>query len=567
MERSGQPAEAERVLIELLGSYPTAAGALAMLAQLGADRGAPDLVLPYAEAAADRAGYEQATIHQVLIRALTDSGLADEALERAGAWVEARPMDTAGYSELSSALSRLGRRGDAIRALVDARNRTGDSDLFSQELALLYETEGDTESAAREWLRVLAWGDVGVTAVEAHLNSPGVDADSIVPAIERALEQSGVAMTTRMGGLELSLRLDRPAWSRHLAETLAGAAPFEMRWQLLRKYYLDARDQGYVTHARWAASRLAAESTEDADRLQWETVEAGLAVNQGDEGYAATVFARVLEESDRASETRRVAIQNLVILGADSDPVEAERLIDLHSREFPDREGDLAAMAIQLSKAYVGRGDLRAASRSLDLGPSQPADASTAARLAAQRGFLALFEGNVSEARSHLETAGFIPGGNPAERTQVLLFLDVLDQADSSEVATLGRGIYALESGVDSAPILSSANRWASMRSGQGAAGLMRLAASALDRSDLEAEAESVRLSLIRAYPRASEAPGALLALAREALPTRSDDARTWLERLIIDHPESALAPVARRMLSDIERRIPDDPVEQGAEL
>jgi tetratricopeptide (TPR) repeat protein len=554
MERSGQPGEAERVLIELLSSYPTAAGALSMLAQLGADRGAPDLVLPYAEAAAERAGYDQATIHQVLIRALADSGLTDEALERARAWVDARPLDTVGYSELASALTRLGRRGDAISVLVDARGTTGDADLFSQELAILYLAEGDTESAAGEWLRVLAWGDVGVTAVEAHVNAPGVEAEVIVPAIERALGQTSVAMTTRIGGLELALRLERPEWSRELAERLAGEAPFEMRWQLLRKYYLDTRDRGYVTHARWAASRLAAESTEAADRLQWETVEAGLAVDQGDEDHAAIVFARVLEQSDRGSETRRVSLQNLVILGADADPREAERLIEIHAAEFPEREADLAAMAIQLSKAYVGRGDLGAARRSLDLGPSQPADASTAARLSAQRGYLALFEGDVGGARSFLETAGLIPGGNPAERTEVLLLLDVLGQADSAQVAVLGKGIYALQSAGDSAPLLRSTDRWATGSGGAGAPGLMRLAASALERAGSAGEAESVRLALVSAYPRASETPGALLALAREAMPARADEARTWLERLVIDHPESALAPVARRLLSELDR-------------
>jgi hypothetical protein len=31
------------------------------------------------------------------------------------------------------------------------------------------------------------------------------------------------------------------------------------------------------------------------------------------------------------------------------------------------------------------------------------------------------------------------------------------------------------------------------------------------------------------------------------------------LQRLIIDHPESALAPVARRLLSELDRRLPAD--------
>lgn len=559
MERSGQPAEAERVLIELLGSQPTAAGALAMLAQLGADRGAPDLVLPYAEAAAERAGYEQASIHQVLIRALADSGLADEALERARAWVSARPTDTAGHAELSSAYSRLGQRDEAIRVLVDARQRTGDDDVFSQELALLYLANGDRDSASREWLRVLAWGDVGVAAVVAQLRAPGVDTEKVLDGIERALESPAVGLTARRGGLELALQLDRPTWSRRLAETLADQSPDDMRWQLLRKYYLDARDQGYATHARWAAGRLSAEATDAEDRLQWEAVEASLAMDQGDREYASRSFDRILADSERGSETRRLALQSLVVLRADRDPRAAERFIAVHAGEFPEREADLAGMVIRLSRAHVRRADLGAATRVLGLAPPQPVNASTAARLAAQRGHLSLFAGQIDAARAHLETAAFIPGGDPEERTEVLLFLDVMDKADSVGVAALGRGIYSLLAGQGSVSLMQSARGWASAPSGSAAAGLMRLAAGALEREGLHAEAEAVRRSLIQSFPGASETPGALLALARAALPERPADSRGWLQRLIIDHSESALAPVARRLLSELDRRLPAD--------
>ncbi|MFQ5530178.1 MAG: hypothetical protein ACE5FP_07485, partial [Gemmatimonadota bacterium] len=95
-------------------------------------------------------------------------------------------------------------------------------------------------------------------------------------------------------------------------------------------------------------------------------------------------------------------------------------------------------------------------------------------------------------------------------------------------------------------------------RGASAAAGLMRLAAGALEHGDFEAEAEAVRLSLVETFPSASETPGALLSLARAALPGRPADSRRWLERLIIDHPESALAPVARRLLSELDRRVPE---------
>lgn len=557
MERSGQPGEAERVLIELLASHPAATGALTMLAQLGADRGAPDLVLPYAEAAAEQAGYDLAPIHQVLIRALSDSGFADEALDAARAWVAARPTDTAGYGELSSALSRLGRRVEAIEVLNDAKAQTGDEDLFAQELGLLHEAGGDYDAAAKEWLRVLAWGDVGVRAVEAHLTAPGVETPVVLSAVEAALRLPGVALTSRRGGLELALRLDRPDLSRELVENLADQVPFETRWQLLRKYYLEARDLGYLRHARWAAGRLAAEATAVDDRLRWEAVQASLALEQGDREQAEMAFDRILEASELGSDTRQLAVRSLVDLTADRDPEGAERLISIHLAEYPDQEAELAEMVIRLSRAHVRRGDLRAARRVLESAPSQPRDASTAARLAAQHGYLWLFKGDVDRARMHLETAGLIPGGDPDQRTVVLLFLDVLDRADSADVVTLGRGIYSLRSGQGPAALMHSAEEWARSSAGTASAGLMRLAAGELEQSELDSEADGVRHALIDAFPGASETPGALLARARAALQTRPAASRRWLQRLIIDHPESALAPVARRLLSELDHRIP----------
>jgi hypothetical protein len=345
---------------------------------------------------------------------------------------------------------------------------------------------------------------------------------------------------------------------------LTEQAPFDTRWQLLRKYYLDARDREYVQHARWAAGQLAVEATENDDRLKWEAVEASLAVEEGDREYAGRAFDRILVASASGSETRRLAVENLVALRVNLDPNAAEELISIHKSEFPEQEAELAGMVVRLSRAHVRRGDLGAAKRALDLAPSQPADASTVATLAAQSGFLWLFEGKVGRARNDLETAGFIPGADPDQRTEVLLFLDVMDRADSVDVATLGRGIYRLQSGTDPDALMSSVNNWTMSNRDLASAGLLRLAAGALARNHFDAEADTVRLALINVFPQAAEAPGALLALARSALPVDPEASRLWLQRLVIDHPESALAPVARRLLSELGQRefqTPDRPL------
>lgn len=563
LERSGQPGEAERALIELLGTQPTASQALAMLARLTEARGAPDVVLPFAETAADAAPYEQTAIHQVYVRALAASGMSERALAAAREWVEARPSDVSGYAELSNTYATLGRHDEAVGTLLDARERTDDDDLFAQELAVLHESAGQSEAAAREWLRVLAWGEAGVSAVEAHLRTPGVDRERVVDAIELVLEGTPVGFGALRGGLDLVLRLGRADTARRLAERVVERAPPETRRQVLRKYYADAREAGYAEDARWAAARLAEAAADAGERLQWEAVEASIALELGDRVHARTAFERILSAAPEGSDTRRLAINSLVVLRVDEDDDAAEELIERHAAEYPREDAALADLAIRLSQARVRRGDIGAAQRALALGPRQPSDASTASRLEAQRGHLALFRGRVSEAREHLETAGTIPGGDPGQRTEILLLLDVFSRADSAEIARLGRGIFALRSDDDPGALAESARRWAASGAAAGtpgaqaAAGLMRLAAGALAHDDFADEATEVRRALVEAYPETPEATGALMALARAELPERPDAARAWLRKLIVEHPGSALAPVARRLLSEIEGRVP----------
>ena len=76
-------------------------------------------------------------------------------------------------------------------------------------------------------------------------------------------------------------------------------------------------------------------------------------------------------------------------------------------------------------------------------------------------------------------------------------------------------------------------------------------AAQELQAAGQDREARSVRITIVEGWPRSPEAPRALMELARA---DRSDDpgqATLWLERLIVEYPESALAPIARRLLSE----------------
>ena len=70
-------------------------------------------------------------------------------------------------------------------------------------------------------------------------------------------------------------------------------------------------------------------------------------------------------------------------------------------------------------------------------------------------------------------------------------------------------------------------------------------------------DAAELRAHLVLAYPAAPEAPPALLALARGAIDEDPGRASSWLEQLVVDYANSAVAPVARRMLAELGGAVP----------
>jgi hypothetical protein len=64
-------------------------------------------------------------------------------------------------------------------------------------------------------------------------------------------------------------------------------------------------------------------------------------------------------------------------------------------------------------------------------------------------------------------------------------------------------------------------------------------------------EARSIRITIVEEWSGSPEAPRALLELARADHPENPARAADWLERLVVDYPESAMAPIARRLLAE----------------
>src|SRR5690606_11826972 len=159
---------------------------------------------------------------------------------------------------------------------------------------------------------------------------------------------------------------------------------------------------------------------------------------------------------------------------------------------------------------------------------------------------IALRRGDVTAARAALLAAA--PALHGEEATETIVLATLLGRVSASGAELLSRAMteLALDRTEDAVAVL-----WAEAggRSPDERPAILEVAARLADRGELDTEAERIRRAIITDHPQAPEAPAALLALAY-AVSARDPDApeaRELLERLILEHPRSALVPQARR--------------------
>jgi tetratricopeptide (TPR) repeat protein len=551
-ERAGRIEEAREELEAVLDGNPGSSTALAMYSQLLTPRGRAAEVLLRAEHAVEVNGPDDIVTMVVWIRTLRAVGLADSAVASAGRWAAERPGKPATYSEWAQALSASDRDDEAASVLVVGREATGNPAAFAQELSALLATAGDYTGAAEEWTQLLGWGKAGVSAVIDRIQSPGVDSDVAIGALKEVMTDGEYPVHVRRGALSLALQLEEREWSRGIAEQIVESVPSQMRRLVLRDYYLQARNRSWSDDAAWAARRLEEESVSDAERRHWRAMRADVAFLAGDSVEAERTFSVLARSAEPGTETHRRSLRRLFSIRAAEGSPEAESLLLAYAAEYPQDSVEAVEMRVELSIARVTAGDLAGAMAALDLLPD-PSDPSLASRVEGQRGVLALFDGRPAVALSHLETAAFIPGGDPVRRTDALLLADALDRSDSVSAVALGRGMLILLSDRDPQPMLINAEVWTSSGAPEASPTLLALAAGALENAGFSSEARQVRLVLVSTYPATAEAPAAMLELGRDALSRDPAEARVWFERLVIEHPDHALAPVARQELAILD--------------
>ena len=546
LDQAGREDEAMRALEHLLDEQPRSVSALVLLAQMAERAGEPGRALSRAETAvrADDSGLP--ALRQVWIRILQAAGLQDSALSVAQRWIMEEPTAVSGYLELSGLWARAGDQERAIDALTAGRVAIGSNRVFVQELASLQADRGSYAAAAVEWRPMLAWGQPGVEAVERGIRDRAAERPEALDALRTELSGPESTILEYKGGLQLALLLGETAWAREIVGRLVEDTPGPAALDVLRDYVARARDAGDLAGAAWAARSLVSRANSDEEIRYWRAIEADLSYEAGDLEAARASFSRLISETNPGSDLYEVSLRRLHELTVAGDPEGAESLLRAHLVHYPERTRVAVEMSVSSALAWLARGRLKRARAAIARVP--PADVEEAALQAAALGRVEILAGRPTAARVHLELAAGVPTDQPGVRIEALELLALVERADSAGLVELGRGVVAATGASDPEPLVGSVTRWSAERT-PGGERMASFAAQELQAAGWDREARMVRIAIVDGWTGSPEAPRALLELARADRAEDPARAIAWLERLIVEYPESAVAPIARRLL------------------
>ena len=540
LERSGHYGDAATVYFTTVRADPTNLAAL-----LGLERTLyilnrmPEL-LPLVQNARARLP-ESSALRSLELRVYAALNQLDSLAAIARRWAASAPQSDAAYREWGQALADRRMWDEARRAFLIGRRTLGGDGTLALELAELEQRAGNWEASAVEWGRAVTRSpDVEPSAASQLADAPAPQRDRVA----HVLTVPGASACARRLGAELLLTWGQPlaAWSA-IEPTLAAAdsdAP-----AALRRF---ADLAGSLTSPEGHRVRGLA-LTRWADLVPWSVgararAEAVRELLDGGDKIAAR---RVLEGYADSSGVAQAALIQLLIADNQLDVAE-ERLSATSTALAAD---DRAALRLALARARIARGELDRAAAAL-------ANDSSVAGLA-QRGWIALYRGNLKDAMEAFRTAGPYASDRAAatERTAMMAMLQRIQDESSPE---LGAALLTLARG-DSVAAIAALRRAAARLPEQGGRLEVLLLAgqiAAQKGGDQEPTATALFDEVVRAggegaAPAAAELDWARL-LVRQS---RSVEAIPHLEHLILTYPNSAFVPEARRVLERAKGAIP----------
>jgi len=540
LERAGRYADAASVYFTTVRGEPTNIPAL-----LGLERTLfvlnrmPEL-LPLVQTARARQP-DSPALRSLELRVYAALNQPDSLEAIARRWAASAPQSEAPYREWGLALADRRMWDEARHAFLTGRRILGDDGTLALELAELEQRAGNWEASAAEWARAVTRSpDVGPNAASQLADAPAPLHDRVA----RVLTGPGVSVRARRIGAEILLTWAQPtaAWAA-LQPTLAfpdTEAPAALRRFADLAGALTTPEGHRVRGlalARWA------------DMVPWSLgararAEAVRELLDGGDKVAAR---RVLEAHSDSNDIVQAALIQLLIADSQLDIAE-ERLSAAPATLTAD---DRASLRLALAKARVARGELDRAVAALD-------DDSSVAAIA-QRGWIALYRGDLKSAMEAFRAAGpyALDRAAATDRTAMMAMLQRIQEEASPE---LGAALLSLARG-DSVAAIAALRRAAARLPEQGGRLEVLLLAgqvAAQKGGDQEPTAIALFDEIVRAGGEGAAPPAAELEWARLLVRDgQSAEAIPHLEHLILTYPNSAFVPEARRVLERAKGAIP----------
>ena len=541
-ERRNAFAEAATLFGAILAGKPADAGALFGMERVlrPLDRAAEMLALVQRALTVDS---NAVGILQIAVRSYMAAGRPDLARRYTIRWADLTPDDPAPFQEWSAAAAEVRDRVTARAALDLGRQRLADPTALSPDLAQMLLQEGDFAGAAREW----------VSAVKGtpEFRSGAAMLLGQVPTVQRTavrteLMRDGAPESRQLLGL-VELNWGNTVEGAALIRTALPEKPVEAAALLeLAIDALHGRDDRVTNLAKATMLEALAQRQAGAEAARTRLEAARAYADGGAERDARRLLgAASTDPLAPAATNEATAAAMLGVLLAEGKPAEAEKVLQKLAPSLlideRERETRRLAMAYARSGNFAHAEELMAADSSiagLDL-----------------RGRLRLFAGDLVQATTLLKAAG--PYDDEREHAvQRVTLLVMMQSAGADSSRNLGAALLSLERG-DSAKAMQQLADLALRLAPAGAAEAHLLAGQlALAARDTAVALRFLRLADDTLVP--GVAPAARMLVARiTAGSGRADEAKALLERLIVDYPESAVVPEARRFRDALRGAIP----------
>lgn len=537
-ESAGEYAASVEILTSLLRERPASSGAIFALERVLRAQGRVARVLGPIDAflAVDPVSTGP---RYLKLRILLEVDSLAELRSTAESWIAQNPASQDSYREVARVYERAFGGEEALSVLRRGQSHAGDGVLAVEAGDVLLRL-GRPREALLEWARALDGSGAQAPGALRRMVRTGAEHPRLAPGVVRELAAEGASDARRRAAIEIALEARLQPEALRLAEGVAEDLPEREREGFLTALLRLAEEGDADQLALWTLQQLRREAPRGSRARTLDRQIAVTSLVAGDTVRALEArerYARGLPE--RSPERRRALAEMIRLESATGAPLELMDRFGAFRQEFPNApEADPLAAA--LSERFREDGDLETAAFVLE-GVQGPLSAQ-------ERAWLALEAGNGEGARVNLMLAA--AGLSASDATAIVQLVGILDRVGEQAAELAGRVSIARRR-EGAAAAFSLVNELVHALPPEDQPPLLAMAARIADEADRPGEAARLRESLAATFPESSEAPEAILQLARyrASTPTGVPAAVVLLEDLILARPNSAVVPVARREL------------------